>query len=74
MKKIKLEGEFCNEVKLQLEQIDALNGSIRNISQDVRKIERKMWDYVKKEMNEISDNCTLKIENDEVIFTDRMSD
>ena len=74
MKKIKLEGEFSHEIKKDMDRIDSLKRSIISISGTIRELEVKMWDMIKLEYKDISDNCTLSQDKDEVILTDRLTD
>jgi hypothetical protein len=75
MKRTILTGEKAIETKKQLEDINAINASIKTLSTSVYKTEKKLWEFLKKEIPNMSENCTICINDDgDVVFTDRLSD
>lgn len=74
MKKTKLEGELNDDIKSQILSIGALKRTIENVSYSIHGAEDKMWKQIKKEFPDISENCSMGIENDVVVITDRLAD
>jgi hypothetical protein len=73
MKKIKLEGDFVEEIVKQMDQVNAYKNAISTISLAMYTAEKKMWEHLKKEMPDISDNCSLSNENGCVMLIDRLA-
>jgi len=74
MKKITIEGEAGDEIKKQLTQVDSLLSTINDMSQTRHELARRMWEQVKKEYPDTSDNCSLSIVDGKVVLLDRLRD
>lgn len=74
MKKIKVDGELSIEFKKQLETINSLHDEICNMSETRRIREKKLWEHIKKEFPELSDNSVASIQDGNFYIIDRLSD
>ena len=74
MKRTILEGELGEEVKKQLDLITSYKKTIRTLSEDVNVSENKMWQYIRKEIPDISDSCYITEIDGQVLLVDRMKD
>jgi hypothetical protein len=73
MKKIKLEGEFVEEIAKQMYQVNAYKNAISSITLAMYTVEKRMWEHLKKEMPNISNNCSLTNENGSIMLIDRLA-
>jgi hypothetical protein len=74
MKKIKIEGELKEEIKKQVDSVNAIRASIEDLSRRAFEMEKRMWKHLRKEFPGQSENCTLTNDGDDIILTDRLAD
>lgn len=74
MKRTIIDGEVGQEIKSQLDQVEALKRTIASISQTIYELENRIWEHVRKEYPNISKNSTISIVEGRVLLTDRLDD
>jgi hypothetical protein len=74
MRKILIEGESKIEYEKQINRVNAIHSEIIDLAETKRNLEKKMWDQLRKEFPDQSNNCTLSNESGDLIFIDRLKD
>lgn len=74
MKKIKLEGIEFEEIKKQITTINAIKAEIISLSESAALLQSKMWENIDKIFPDRSENCSISLENGDIIFIDRLKD
>jgi hypothetical protein len=74
MKRIIIEGDVGEEVKKQMNYLDALSRAMEDMAMTKHELGKKMWEQVRKEYPDISDNCNLSIIDGVALLVDRIKD
>ena len=74
MKRIIIEGEIGEEVKKQLKQIASLSSAINDMAETKYELSQRMWEHIKKEYPDTSENSTVSVIEGKVLLVDRIQD
>ena len=74
MKRTIIEGETGEELKKQLEQISSLTNAINDMAQTKYEIHQRLWNHIKKEYPNITENSSISLIDGQVLLVDRLTD
>ena len=74
MKRIIIDGETGDELKKQLDEISSLTNAINDMAQTKYQLNQRMWNHIKKEYPDISENSTISLVEGKVMLVDRLKD
>jgi len=74
MKRIIIDGEVGEEVKKQMIHLDALSQAMNDMAMTKHELGKRMWEHIRKEYPDISDNCNLSIIDGVALLVDRLKD
>lgn len=74
MKTIQIEGELLTEVKKQLDTINSGKRMVDELANTTFHAEKKLWQHMRKEFPDMSENCSLDTRGDDIFLIDRLRD
>jgi hypothetical protein len=74
MKRIIIDGEVGEELKKQMNHLDALSKGMEDLALMKHELGTRMWKQIRKEYPDISENCSLSIIDGTALLVDRLND
>lgn len=74
MKKTQLEGDLLTETKKQLDVVNSNKRMVEELAHSSFMAEKKLWQHIRKEFPNMSENCSLEQKGDDIFLIDRLND